>query len=72
MTHILVTYASKYGATAEIAERIAEVIQNAGFMVDFLPVRRVSDLAPYDAIVLGSSGVRRELAQRRFAVSRAL
>jgi menaquinone-dependent protoporphyrinogen oxidase len=55
MSHILVTYASKYGATAEIAQRIAEVIQNAGFMVDCLPVSRVSDLASYDAVILGSA-----------------
>ena len=52
---VLVAYASKYGATAEIAEKIGEVIRSAGPVVDVLPAGRVSDLTPYEAVVLGSA-----------------
>jgi menaquinone-dependent protoporphyrinogen oxidase len=52
---VLVTYASKYGATAEIAEKIAQVLRQAGLDTDVLPTDRVSDLQPYKAVVLGSA-----------------
>ncbi|MEA1978131.1 MAG: flavodoxin domain-containing protein, partial [Chloroflexota bacterium] len=54
-TRVLVAYATKYGATAEIAEKIGQVILQAGFETDVLPTDSVSDLAPYQAIVLGSA-----------------
>ena len=52
---ILVTYASKYGATAEIAEKIGQVLHQAGLQTDILPVERVRDLASYEAVILGSA-----------------
>ncbi len=52
---VLVTYATKYGATAEIAEKIGQVILHTGLQTDVLPTDSVSDLAPYKAIVLGSA-----------------
>ena len=52
---ILVAYATKYGATAEIAEKIGEVLRQAGLPADVLPAGRVSDLSPYQAVVLGSA-----------------
>ena len=52
---VLVTYASKYGATAEIAEKIGQVLRQAGLQADVLPVNRVNDLTPYKAFVLGSA-----------------
>lgn len=52
---ILVTYATKHGATAEIAEKIGGVLRQDGFEVDVRPVERVSDASPYDAVVLGSA-----------------
>jgi menaquinone-dependent protoporphyrinogen oxidase len=52
---ILVTYASKYGATAEITERIAQVLNQAGLQTDLMPVKQVRDLDCYDAIILGSA-----------------
>jgi menaquinone-dependent protoporphyrinogen oxidase len=52
---VLVTYATKYGATAEIAEKIAEVLQQEGLPADVVPVKQVKDLAPYSAVVLGSA-----------------
>jgi menaquinone-dependent protoporphyrinogen IX oxidase len=52
---ILVAYATKYGATAGIAEKIGQVLRQAGLLTDVLPVDRVSDLTPYEAVVLGSA-----------------
>ncbi len=52
---ILVAYASKYGATKEIAERIGAVMAGAGLNVDVKPVDQVRDPAPYSAVVLGSA-----------------
>ncbi len=54
-TNILVTYASKYGATKEIAEKIGEVLRQAGLQADVLPVDGIRDLNPYQAIILGSA-----------------
>jgi menaquinone-dependent protoporphyrinogen oxidase len=50
-----VAYATKYGATAEIAEKIGQVLRQAGLRTDVLPTDRVSDLSPYKAVVLGSA-----------------
>ncbi|MDQ4077855.1 MAG: flavodoxin domain-containing protein [Chloroflexota bacterium] len=52
---ILVAYATKYGATAEIAEAIGQTLAEAGQTVEVLPVERVDDLSPYSAVVLGSA-----------------
>ncbi|MBN1220058.1 MAG: flavodoxin domain-containing protein [Anaerolineae bacterium] len=52
---VLVAYATKYGATAEIAEKIGEVLRQAGLQTDVLPAARVKDLTPYQAVVLGSA-----------------
>ncbi|MGB2895248.1 MAG: flavodoxin domain-containing protein [Anaerolineales bacterium] len=52
---VLLAYATKYGATEEIAEKIGQVMLQAGLQTDVLPVDRVGDLAPYKAIILGSA-----------------
>jgi menaquinone-dependent protoporphyrinogen oxidase len=52
--HTLVAYASKYGATRQIAERIAEQLRAAGLEVDVQPVKAIGELG-YDAVVLGSA-----------------
>jgi menaquinone-dependent protoporphyrinogen oxidase len=52
---VLVAYASKYGATKEIAEKIGLVLKEAGHAVDVLPADKVSGLAAYGAVVLGSA-----------------
>ena len=51
---ILVTAASKYGATAGIAEAIGRTLEDESHEVDVLPVEEVSDLERYDSVVLGS------------------
>jgi flavodoxin len=43
--YILVTYASKYGATKEIAEKIGEVLRRADLRVDVVPVDDIRDLS---------------------------
>lgn len=52
---ILVVYASKYGSTAEIAEKIGEALRGVGFQVDVFPAERANDVTNYDAVVLGSA-----------------
>jgi len=51
---VLVAYATKYGATAEIAQKIGEVLGQAGVTADVMPVDQVRDLDSYGAVVLGS------------------
>lgn len=56
MTKVLVAYASKHHATAEIANAIAEVLLRPGkLQVDVRPVETIVTIEPYDAVVLGSS-----------------
>ncbi len=52
---LLVTYASKYGATKEIAQKIGDVLCQAGLQAEILPVERVRDVTPYQAVILGSA-----------------
>ena len=52
---MLVAYATKYGATAEIAEKIGEVLREAGLQTDVMPADKVTDLTPFQAVVLGSA-----------------
>jgi menaquinone-dependent protoporphyrinogen oxidase len=54
-TRILVSAASKHGATGEIADRIGSVLQGRGHAVDILAPDLVEDLSGYHAIVLGSA-----------------
>lgn len=54
-TKVLVAYASKYGATKEIAEKIGLVLKDAGFNVDILPADKVTAIGPYQAVILGSA-----------------
>lgn len=51
---ILVAYATRAGSTAEVAETIANSLRSGGAAVDVCPVKQVSDLSPYRAVVLGS------------------
>jgi menaquinone-dependent protoporphyrinogen oxidase len=52
---ILVAYASKYGATRGIAERITRTLQRLGLEASFQPIDSVTDLEAYSAVVLGSA-----------------
>jgi menaquinone-dependent protoporphyrinogen oxidase len=52
---VLVAYGTKYGATAEIAEKIGEVLRQSGLTADVVPADRVDDMGRYGAVVLGSA-----------------
>src|SRR5262245_7899011 len=52
---VLVAVASPHGSPREIADAIAETLRSAGLDVDLRDVADVKDLAPYDAVVLGSA-----------------
>jgi menaquinone-dependent protoporphyrinogen oxidase len=52
---VLVTYASRHGATAGIAERIAQVIERRGLEVTLLAADRARDTDGYAAFVVGSA-----------------
>lgn len=52
---ILVTYASRAGATAGVAEVIGKTLAEGGAQVDVLPMQDVKDLTPYRAVVAGSA-----------------
>lgn len=52
---ILVAYASRAGSTAGVAEAIGKTLIESGAQVDIIPVSEVMDLAPYQAVVVGSA-----------------
>lgn len=52
---ILVAYASRAGATGEVAEAIGSVFCDAGAAVDVRLAKDVTDLNSYQAVVLGSA-----------------
>ena len=52
---VLVAYASRHGATQGIAERIADRLRQDGLAAAAVTAHDVDDLAPYDAVVVGSA-----------------
>jgi menaquinone-dependent protoporphyrinogen oxidase len=52
---ILVTYASRHGATRGIAERIAAALERRDLDVTFKPVDKAGDADRYDAAIIGSA-----------------
>jgi menaquinone-dependent protoporphyrinogen oxidase len=52
---VLVVYASKHGATGEIAERVAQTMAAAGQQAQARPVSAAGDLTGYGAFVVGSA-----------------
>jgi menaquinone-dependent protoporphyrinogen oxidase len=52
---VLVAYASKHGATQEIAERISAKLRQMRKEADVRPVDAVSDAGSYEAFVIGSA-----------------
>ena len=75
---VLVAYASKYGATKEIAERIGSVLDGKGIKADVVSAEKPASIDKYDAIVAGSAvyigrtrkEMRRFLAQNEGKLSR--
>jgi menaquinone-dependent protoporphyrinogen oxidase len=54
-TRVLVAYGTKNGATAEIAEAIGEALRQAGLAADVQLAKKVRDVTPYQAVIIGSS-----------------
>ena len=52
---ILVTYASRSGSTAEVAEAISKTLTEGGAQVDVIPMRDVKDISLYRAVIVGSA-----------------
>lgn len=52
---VLVSAASRHGASFEIAEAISATLAGAGFQTAVLPPDAVTSLDGYDAVILGSS-----------------
>ncbi len=52
---VLVAYASKHGATAGIADRVAERIAASGIEAESVEVTKVRNVSDYDAYVVGSA-----------------
>lgn len=52
---VLVAYASRYGATQGIAERIAATLRQQGLEVTVQAAQQAGDPAGYDAAVIGSA-----------------
>jgi len=52
---ILVTYASRFGSTAGVAEALGKTLAENGAQVDVLPMQAVKDISAYRAVVAGSA-----------------
>jgi len=52
---VLIVYASRYGATQGIAERIAAILRQQGLQATVESAQRASDPTDYDAVVIGSA-----------------
>ena len=51
---ILMAYATRYGSTQEVADKIAATLRESGLTVDVQPVKQVQTLDGYRAVVLGA------------------
>ncbi|MBI5931323.1 MAG: flavodoxin domain-containing protein [Chloroflexi bacterium] len=58
---ILVVYATRGGTTRDLAEQVAESLRANGSGVEILAAKKVRDITPYDAVVLGSAIYFRQL-----------
>lgn len=52
---ILITYASRAGSTAGVAEAIGKTLSESGLQVDVRPMKDIEDITPYQAVVAGSA-----------------
>ena len=55
MDKILVTYASRTGNTAGVADAIGKTLTDLGETVDIMRMQDVADVSPYRAVIAGSA-----------------
>ncbi len=75
---VLVTYSTRYGSTAEVVEAVARSLREAGLETVVQPVKEVTSLQGFDAVLLGApmyighwpKDARRFLATHREALAR--
>jgi len=75
---VLVTYATRFGSTAEVAQAIAQEVNARGLEVRCQPIQTDQELDPYCAVVMGAAlymgrlhkDARRFLMKHRAALSR--
>jgi len=53
--NILVAYATWAGSTREIAEEIANILQENSFQVNIQSAKNITNINEYDAVILGTS-----------------
>lgn len=51
---VLITYATRYGSTKEVAEKIAQIFIHDGFKVEVLPCKKVDKIDQYQFILIGA------------------
>ncbi len=51
---VLVAYATRYGSTKEVAEKIGQIFIQSEFDVDVLPCKKVDSLEGYQFIIIGA------------------
>ena len=54
MSKILVSYSTNSGSTADVAEKIGEVLKQEGHSAEVKPIADVTDLEEYEAVILGA------------------
>ena len=58
---VLIAYASKYGSTREVAEKIGEVVREEGMNADVRDVKTVKKMDGYRAVILGGPVIMNKL-----------
>ncbi|MBN2047200.1 MAG: flavodoxin domain-containing protein [Anaerolineaceae bacterium] len=53
--HVLIAYGSWAGSTREIAERVAEILEEKGAQVTVAACSQVVEVEPYDAVLVGTA-----------------
>jgi len=54
MSKILVSYSTNSGSTADVAEKIGEVLKQEGHSAEVKPIADVIDLEEYEAVIIGA------------------
>ena len=52
---ILVAYGTKHGSTREVAQAVAETLEEHGLEVETSPAARIDDVKPYAGVVIGGA-----------------